>query len=467
MNIKRIHILLLCLLVVIIFALPGQASANDSQLDRYTIYLESPAHHDDWVKTLNERNIKLVYSVEEIGLYQIEGRQKEVQELAAEINYINSHNQSVAMQPASLHNTAPAEATIFGGTPTLWDDFQWDMRKATNNGQTYQITEGSKNTIVGIIDSGIDMNHPDLKENILSVRNFVPKGGLRGQEPYEKGDINDSTDYLGHGTFVAGQIAANGLMKGIAPETGIRSYRVFGGKSAGAVWISDAIIQAAIDDVDMINVSFGTFLVKQNRKNKQMPDTNDLAEIKAFKKAVSFAHKKGSAVVASIGNEGLDLKDKNAVFEYWRSTKQEDLSADGKVILIPAQLPNVVTVSSIGPSGMRSVFSNYGKNVVDIAADGGDLRLLNEVGEDRYYGEGLFRQEYILGAAPGVTYTFSIGTSIAAPKVSGALALLIDQKQLHDKPDKAVKILLKNADRNADKIDTGAGVLNVYRALTD
>ncbi|MDE1376969.1 hypothetical protein, partial [Bacillus licheniformis] len=70
MNIKRIHILLLCLLVVIIFALPGQASANDSQLDRYTIYLESPAHHDDWVKTLNERNIKLVYSVEEIGLYQ-------------------------------------------------------------------------------------------------------------------------------------------------------------------------------------------------------------------------------------------------------------------------------------------------------------------------------------------------------------------------------------------------------------
>ncbi|MEJ7371217.1 S8 family serine peptidase, partial [Staphylococcus caprae] len=76
------------------------------------------------------------------------------------------------------------------------------------------ISEGTHNTTVGIIDSGINKQHPDLKKNIIDSKNFVPKGGINGKETYETGDINQTNDLTGHGTSVAGQIAANGYMKG-------------------------------------------------------------------------------------------------------------------------------------------------------------------------------------------------------------------------------------------------------------
>ncbi|MEC1543704.1 S8 family peptidase [Bacillus halotolerans] len=466
MTSKRTHILLILFLGCVLI-IPHQALAKDNQLNTYTVFLKRPNYQEEWIKTLEKRDMKLEYAVEEIGLYEVKAEREKFEAIIEDLNYVESYNESVSMQPAEFNSISMKNVINQGGDNSLWE-YQWDMKKSTNNGKIYKITKGSKNTVVGIIDSGIDKNHLDLKDNILSVSNLVPKGGLRGQEPYENGETNNSTDYLGHGTFVAGQIAANGQMKGIAPEIGIRSYRVFGGKSADTAWIINAIIQAANDDVDVINVSLGTFLVKSKRMNSRKPAMDELAEIKAFRKAVAFAHKKGSAIVSSIGNEGLDLNDKNAVYDYWENNvKQEGSSISGEVILIPAQLPKVVTVASVGPSGNRSVFSNYGKNIADIAADGGDNRILNEVGVEKYYSEGLFRQEYILGATPQGSYTFSVGTSIAAPKISGALALLIDQRQLHDKPDKAIQVLLKNTDRYDDKDNIGKGVLNIYKALLD
>nr|WGD78903.1 S8 family serine peptidase [Bacillus subtilis] len=463
---NRVYILMLLLLGCVL-VIPHHALAEDNRLNTYTVFLKSPTYEKNWIKALERKGIKLEYDVEEIGLYEVKAEREKFEALMADINYVDSYNEAVSIKPAELTRISKENFTDQDEDNSLWE-YQWDMKKATNNGRTYEITKGSKKTVVGIIDSGIDKNHPDLKDNVLSVSNFVPKGGLRGQEPYENGEINNSTDYLGHGTFVAGQIAANGQMKGIAPETGIRSYRVFGGKSADTVWIINAIIQAAKDDVDVINISLGTFLVNSKGKNNGKPVTDDLAEIKAFRKAVAFAHRKGSAVVASIGNEGLNLKDKKAVYDYWKNNiNQEGRFMNAKVILIPAQLPNVVTVASVGPNGNRSVFSNYGKNIADIAADGGDHRILNEVGVEKYYQEGLFRQEYILGAAPGSSYTFSVGTSIAAPKISGALALLIDQRYLHDKPDKGIRILLKNADKYDSNDYIGKGVLNIYKALID
>nr|WGD69444.1 S8 family serine peptidase [Bacillus subtilis] len=363
---NRVYILMLLLLGCVL-VIPHHALAEDNRLNTYTVFLKSPTYEKNWIKALERKGIKLEYDVEEIGLYEVKAEREKFEALMADINYVDSYNEAVSIKPAELTRISKENFTDQDEDNSLWE-YQWDMKKATNNGRTYEITKGSKKTVVGIIDSGIDKNHPDLKDNVLSVSNFVPKGGLRGQEPYENGEINNSTDYLGHGTFVAGQIVANGQMKGIAPETGIRSYRVFGGKSADTVWIINAIIQVAKDDVDVINISLGTFLVNSKGKNNGKPVTDDLAEIKAFRKAVAFAHRKGSAVVASIGNEGLNLKDKKAVYDYWKNNiNQEGRFMNAKVILIPAQLPNVVTVASVGPNGNRSVFSNYGKNIADIA----------------------------------------------------------------------------------------------------
>lgn len=67
-------------------------------------------------------------------------------------------------------------------------------------------------------------------------------GGYRGTEPYEMGDQNAFDDIHGHCSHVAGSIAGNGKMLGVAPNTGIRSYRVFGQSTAESAWIFNAMI---------------------------------------------------------------------------------------------------------------------------------------------------------------------------------------------------------------------------------
>lgn len=207
-------LLLGCVLVI-----PHHALAEDNRLNTYTVFLKSPTYEKNWIKALERKGIKLEYDVEEIGLYEVKAEREKFEALMADINYVDSYNEAVSIKPAELTRISKENFTDQDEDNSLWE-YQWDMKKATNNGRTYEITKGSKKTVVGIIDSGIDKNHPDLKDNVLSVSNFVPKGGLRGQEPYENGEINNSTDYLGHGTFVAGQIAANGQMKGITRKQG-------------------------------------------------------------------------------------------------------------------------------------------------------------------------------------------------------------------------------------------------------
>ncbi|WP_410985542.1 S8 family serine peptidase [Bacillus cereus] len=102
-----------------------------------------------------------------------------------------------------------------------------------------------KGVKVAVIDSGIDSTHPDLKKNYLKGYDFVD---------------NDNTpeDTDGHGTHVAGIIAANGSMKGIAPDASILAYRVFDDQRGGDTkTIVKAIDQAIKDGAQIINLSLG------------------------------------------------------------------------------------------------------------------------------------------------------------------------------------------------------------------
>ncbi len=78
-------------------------------------------------------------------------------------------------------------------------------------------------------------------------------------------------------------------------------------------------------------------------------------------------------------------------------------------------------------------------------------------------------KELILTTAPGGGYALSVGVSLAAPKVSGALALIIDKNNFKNNPDKAVKYLYKNGVRNDNPINKsfyGNGLLDVYKAVS-
>jgi minor extracellular serine protease Vpr len=133
---------------------------------------------------------------------------------------------------------------------------------------------------VGIIDTGIDYNHPDLLD-------YGPSGKVIGGYDYVNPN-EKPLDTNGHGTEVAGIIAADGSFTGIAPKAKLFSYKVSStGEAVSSDYIVEAIQQAMQDGVNVINISLGI-----NRTNDQIDN------------AIDEAVKKGIVVVVAAGNNG-------------------------------------------------------------------------------------------------------------------------------------------------------------------
>lgn len=444
----------------------GISTTLASAEKHYTILLKEGKDWKGNVKAIEDSGGEIVYQVEEIGLLQVNASEKAMNRLKA-LDSIESYNPSVRTVESSMANDLEKSVS---SPPYLWD-LQWDMSSITHDGKSYSLYDGSKNVTVGIIDSGITSDHKDLVPSIVQgSKNFVPKGGFRGEEIEETGNVNQIRDLTGHGTHVAGQIAADGLMKGVAPGIGIKSYRVFGSGSAETIWIIKAIIEAAKDDVDVINLSLGSYLIKGVKYSFEGKSRADLAEIKAYEKAIEFANKRGSAIVAAVGNDSLNEKDRKEVETFLEKTLEKDgITFKGKGYDVPASLKGVIAVSSTGPTNELSLFSNYGKNIVDIAAPGGDYRLFEKYGFEKWLDESLIGKEHVLSTSPDGAYYYAAGTSVAAPKVSGTLALIIEKNHLKDQPTKSEKILYKygvNKEIPKNKGDFGNGILDVYNALS-
>lgn len=137
---------------------------------------------------------------------------------------------------------------------------------------------------IGIIDTGIDFNHPNLL-------GYGPDGRVAGGYDYVNSD-QKPIDVNGHGTEVAGIIGANGSFSGIVPKSQLYSYKVSStGEAVSSEYIIQAIAQAIKDKMDVINISLGV-----NRTNDELEN------------AVDGAVKKGIIVVAAAGNNGPDDK---------------------------------------------------------------------------------------------------------------------------------------------------------------
>ncbi|QIH78913.1 S8 family serine peptidase [Macrococcoides canis] len=140
---------------------------------------------------------------------------------------------------------------------------------------------------VGVIDTGIDYNHPDLKDVYKGGRNYVGGGDYNtkrnADDPYETKpeerpdrlpEVNESGSeyYTTHGTHVAGTIAAQGKnefgMYGVAPNVDLYAYRVLGAYGRGSTsWIVGGIEDAVKDDMDIINLSLGNSSPEENQAN--------------------------------------------------------------------------------------------------------------------------------------------------------------------------------------------------------
>lgn len=274
---------------------------------------------------------------------------------------------------------------------------------------------GKKDVIIGVIDTGYDFNHPDLKNK------YVSKGKDFACED------DDATDEIGHGTLIASLIAAdtdNGIgIAGVAWDCRVLPAKVFNSEALGLTsWVIEAIIWLADQGVDIINFSIG--LEADNPENLQ-----------ALENAVKYAFEKDVVLVAAAGN-------------------------DAAGVLFPAAFDDyVLAVAATDYNDSRTVWCNFGPEI-DVAAPG--VRVLGCV---PVWFSDLGLSDPALGP-----YGYGNGTSASAPFVSGLAALIRSVK-----PELTASDIMNIIRYSADDVNSdlypgkdqfiGYGRINAEKAL--
>lgn len=213
---------------------------------------------------------------------------------------------------------------------------------------------------IAVIDSGCDINHVSLKDSIAGVRNFTTE---------DNKNPRIVTDRVGHGTHVAGIIAANedkNIMSGVAPDADLYILKAIDKTGSGKLsWVINAINYAVELEVDIISMSLG------------MPESDPKLE-----RAINNAVKKGISVVCAAGNEG-------------------DTNYDDFEYSYPAAYVDVISVGAVDKKSVPASFTNSNL-VIDCVAPGVD----------------------IVSTYPNNTYASLSGTSMATPYVTGSIALI-------------------------------------------
>ena len=205
----------------------------------------------------------------------------------------------------------------------------------------YQSGYGGSGITISIIDTGIDLNHPDLDGQIIGGYDFVDNDDMPE-------DIN------GHGTQVAGIIASNGNLKGIAPNSKILMYKVSeDGESVPSNLIIKAIEKSIEDDADIINISLGI-----NQTNTKI----DQAVNKAIKNNIFVVTAAGNfgPELSTIGSPGINPNaiTVGATFNNVTSSLVSTFEIDDKTFNV---FPMVGTKALTEPITSQIIFGKYGK----------------------------------------------------------------------------------------------------------
>ncbi|MEM9102883.1 MAG: S8 family serine peptidase [Pseudomonadota bacterium] len=294
--------------------------------------------------------------------------------------------------------------------------------------EAWDITRGSRDIVVGVIDSGVDYTHPDLIANLWVNPNEIPGNNIDDDNNGYIDDIygintnggtSDPDDDNGHGTHVSGTIGATGNnqegVTGVNWESTMASCKAFDaagrGNEAFAIECVNYMVGLKRQGVNLrvINASWGYSYY-----------------IEALEQAIEEANQEGILFVAAAGNDSVD----------------NDLIVDS-----PASFDgeNIISVASTTRTDAISSFSSYGANSVDLGAPGSD----------------------VVSTLPDGLYGSLSGTSMAAPHVTGTAALIWSVA-----PELTVQevkeLLLDTGDLTQDLIGitlTGKR-LNAFNALT-
>ena len=337
-----------------------------------------------------------------------------------------------------LGNVSDTRTEVIDEPSALFNDpaikQAWGLRKS-DAARAWSISHGSRDVIVAVIDTGIDENHEDLKNNIWTnpgETGLDSKGrdkASNGIDDDDNGFVDDVhgwnfvsndnnlKDNHGHGTHIAGIIGAEADNKkgiiGIAPEVSLMILKYYDPTVNGTDNLKNTIraMQYAVKmGAHIINYSGGGTEFSHEEQD-----------------AVLAAEKKGILFVAAAGNE----KSNSDQFHYY--------PADYK-------LKNIISVTAIDPTTEVLPSSNYGVETVDIAAPGYN----------------------ILSCLPKNSYGLMTGTSQATAFVTGAAVLIMAHKKLYFQAEEIKKYILATGDSSASltsKTRTSRQ-LNLFKALT-
>jgi len=268
---------------------------------------------------------------------------------------------------------------------------------------------------VGIIDSGIDYTHPDLKENYVTGKNFISRGKTS----------SDPMDVYGHGTHVAGTVCASmnswGAV-GVAPSCELYALKVLNDNGSGQTSDILASIEWAVErGLDVVNLSLGS-------------SGNPGATAEAVYQA---AYDAGLVIVAAAGNSGTT--DTSAVNTIW-----------------PANYASVIAVAATDQNDNRAWFSSTGPNV-EIAAPG---LAVHSTWNDS---DSPSNPQPVCDTGTRGCYKDASGTSMASPQVAGVAALIIGTGLVTDTNGNGRINDEVRATMNATAVDLGtSGKDNVY-----
>ena len=324
--------------------------------------------------------------------------------------------------------------------------------------EAWRQRSSSPEVVVAVIDGGIQLDHPDLANNIWINNNEIPGNNIDDDNNGYKDDVNgwnfadQSPDPVidpdGHGTHVAGIIGAegnNGIgTTGVTWDVQLMPLDVFGitdGDKFGRFefWyeVLEAIDYAVDNGADIINMSLGDLFKLNARQFFQKYPQFHEDTLNTFQNAVN----RGTTLVIAAGNEDKDFDSKR-----WISYPA----------VYSELIPGVISVASVANNGDFASYTNVGSKVT-IAAPGGDINYKKD--EDNSRG--------VLSTIPTSKYDGMDGTSMASPVVAGAAALIKSENPSLN-PQQIEDVLNSSADKYKEFKDLvkDGNYLNLNEAIS-
>src|SRR6267143_1681331 len=436
-------------LVTGVSPLTATVGAHAGTMQNYIVLYGASAVPADASASIAKAGGSLVYSYPQIGVVIAKSdsatfrdaivKDSRVDGAAATATFATNLKDAVAKtddasapQPGDLPTAPVTDSDSLSG-------LQWDMRQI-HTPEAHAVTGGSPSVLVGDIDTGIDFNHPDLRQNIdvansANCLTGAPVPGTAAQ------------DGNGHGTHTAGTIAAaaNGFgIVGVAPH--VRLAAIKAGTADGFFFpesVVCAFMWAGTHHMDVTNNSYFADPWYFNCRN----DATQRAIWKAEDRAIRFAMGEGVSVVAAEGNESDDLAHPTQDVTSPDNTTPVTRPVTNACVVIPVEIPGVIGVTADGnrhqnPSDpnsgyLKSFYSSYGSGVTQVVAPGGDSlfgrtpqavngRVLSTYPPNRPCLRSV-KETSSDPVEPTVVYCYLQGTSMASPHAAGVAALIISR----------------------------------------